>query len=88
MTHDSHTRIREDGTVQALPALEEMYVGSEDPEEQARLESEFFQRNREIGKLLEAKGFGLSGDEPLSNQIRRVQMTGEVGEGDSQQGGK
>ena len=31
----------------------------------------FVEENRKIAQLLETKGFGLSGDEPLSNQIRR-----------------
>ena len=85
MTTDSHTRIRADGAVEHLPALEEMFIGSNDPVENARLKAELLAGNRRIAQLLEAKGFGLSGDEPLSNQIRRVQMTREVGEGDSQQ---
>jgi len=83
MTTDSHTRIRADGLVEGLPALAEMFVGSDDPAEHARLKAKFVEENRKIAQLLEAKGFGLSGDEPLSNQIRRVQMTGEAGEGES-----
>ena len=75
MTSDSHTRIRKDGTVEAVPALLEMFVGSEDPEENAKLRAAFFEKNGRIVELLEAKGFGLSGDEPLSNQIRRIQVT-------------
>ncbi|MGB2983724.1 MAG: hypothetical protein WBC63_07695, partial [Candidatus Bipolaricaulia bacterium] len=57
--------------------------GSDDPAEHARLKAEFLRGNREIGQLLDAKGFGLSGDEPLSNQVRRVQMTGDVESVDS-----
>lgn len=83
MTIDSHVRIRADGAVEHLPALEEMFVGSDDPAEHARLKAEFLRGNREIGQLLDAKGFGLSGDEPLSNQVRRVQMTGDVESVDS-----
>jgi len=75
MTTDSHTRIREDGSVEGLPALEEMFIGSDNPEEHARLKATFIEENRKIAQLLEAKGFSLSGDEPLSNQIRRIQMT-------------
>ena len=75
MTSDSHTRIREDGCTEALPALEDIYVGSDDPAEDAIHRSEYLQRNHLIARMLEMKGFGLSGDEPLSNQVRRVQMT-------------
>jgi len=74
MTSDSHTRIREDGTVEALPELEEMYIGSADPLEDAIRQAEYLRRNRKVARMLEEKGFGLSGDEPLSNQVRRIQM--------------
>ena len=78
MTNDSHIRIREDSSVEALPSLAEMFIGSDDPAEHARLKAKSIEENRKIAQLLEAKGFGLSGDEPLSNQIRRVQMTEEL----------
>ena len=80
MTNDRHIRIRNDGSVSFLPSLNDSRVGSDNPEEDALLEAQFLQRNRHVAKLLQAKGFGLSGDEPLSNQIRRVQMTGEGNE--------
>ena len=79
MTSDSHTRIRQDGSGEALPQLKEMYIGSENPGEDAKLRAEYLRRNREVAKMLEEKGFGLSGDEPLSNQIRRILMAGEPG---------
>jgi len=75
MTSDSHIRIRESGTVESLPALEEMWIGAEDPHEDTKRKTQFLERNREVEKLLEVKGFLLSGDEPLANQVRRVQMT-------------
>lgn len=84
MTNDSHTRIRADGLVEGLPALAEMFVGSDDPAEHAKLRAAFFKENQRIAQLLEAKGFGLSGDEHLSNQIRRLQMTGELNGGGSE----
>ena len=88
MTTDSHTRIRADGAIEHLPALEEMFIGSDDPAEHARLKAKSLEQNRKIIQLLEAKGFGLSGDEPLSNQVRRVQMTGEVESVDSRSDGE
>lgn len=88
MTTDSHTRIRADGAIEHLPALEEMFIGSDDPAEHARLKAKSLEQNRKIMQLLEAKGFGLSGDEPLSNQVRRVQMTGEVESVDSRSDGE
>lgn len=50
MTSDSHMRIYADGSVMELPALAEMFVSGK--------EAEFVQRNREIGEMLRAKGFG------------------------------
>ena len=75
MTSDSHTRIREDGSINALPALEEIYIGSDDPAEDAIRKAEYLQRNHQIAQMLDEKGFGLSGSEPLSNRLRRMQMT-------------
>jgi len=75
ITHDSHVQIREDRAVEFLPALEEVRLSSDDPEEDARLETAFFEGNQRIAEILEAKGFALAGDEPLSVKARRVQLT-------------
>ncbi len=72
MTSDAHVRIRPDGRCESLPTLSSLRVVSEDPVEGARLKAKFHAENREVARLLEAKGFGLAGDEPLSIALQRV----------------
>lgn len=57
MTDDSHVRIYNNGKVENLPALQGMYLTSEDPKEAKRLEEEYFIRNRKITEILAEKGF-------------------------------
>ncbi|MGD9911817.1 hypothetical protein [Methanothrix sp.] len=57
MTSDVHTRIRADGSVESLPALLSMRPCSEDPDEDRRLEEEYYRRNREVERMLVEKGF-------------------------------
>ncbi len=68
---DSHTRVYEDGTTEDLPAIQSIRQASEDPEEDARLKSEHFQKNRQIAKMLAEKAFGTSGNEPGGVSINR-----------------
>lgn len=71
MTNDSHVRIDKDGRVESLESLWELRPTSDDPEENARLEDEFWEHNERVAQLLEAKGFGLKGDEHGSAIVRR-----------------
>ena len=71
MTNDSHVRVYEDGRVEALESLRELRPTSDDPVENARLEDEFWEHNERVARLLEAKGFGLQGDEHGSAMARR-----------------
>ncbi len=71
MTNDSHVRVYEDGRVELLESLWELRPTSDDPEENARLEDEFWGHNERVAQLLEAKGFGLQGDEHGSAMVRR-----------------
>lgn len=71
MTSDAHIRIRPDGRCENLPTLSSLRVLSKDPIKDARLEAEFHAENQEVARLLEAKGFGLAGDEPPSIGIQR-----------------
>ena len=71
MTDDTHTRIREDGTREALPAIQSLRVVASDPEEDARQEAEYYARNQAVAKMLEEKGFGPTGDEPGGVLINR-----------------
>ncbi|MEM2097992.1 MAG: hypothetical protein QXI70_07535 [Methanothrix sp.] len=57
MTDDEHIRIRADGSVESLPALSSMRLRSEDPEEDRRLEEEYYRYNREVARMLVEKGF-------------------------------
>lgn len=81
MTNDSHQRLYEDGHSEGLEPLSSMRRGSQDPEEDARLLAAFRAENRRIQAVLEAKGFGLAGDEPGSVQIQRYQLLREDEEG-------
>ncbi|MCY3747920.1 MAG: hypothetical protein OXG64_01380 [Chloroflexi bacterium] len=71
MTNDSHVRIYEDGRVELLESLWELRPTSDDPEENARLEDEFWEHNERVARVLEEKGFGLQGDEHASAIVRR-----------------
>jgi hypothetical protein len=71
MTNDSHVRIYEDGRVESLESPWELRPTSKDPEENARMENEFWEHNERVSRLLEEKGFGLQGDEHGSAIVRR-----------------
>ncbi len=71
MTGDEHTRIYADGTTEDLPYIGSFRLSSSDPEEDARLEAEYFARNQKIAQMLEEKGFGLTGNEPGGVLINR-----------------
>jgi len=49
-----------------------MYLCSKDAVEAARLEAEFYAENQRVARLLEAKGFGIAGDEPGGVQMNRL----------------
>jgi hypothetical protein len=71
MTSDQHVRIHADGGTEDLPTIQGTRVVAEDPEEDARREADYFARNRQVAEMLEAKGFGLEGDEPGGVQVNR-----------------
>lgn len=71
MTEDRHVRIYADGRVEYLPTIAGMRLASEDAEEDARLQAEYRAENERIARMLEAKGFGIEGDEPGGVQINR-----------------
>ncbi|MDO9694420.1 MAG: hypothetical protein Q7W56_06785 [Candidatus Latescibacteria bacterium] len=71
MCGDEHTRFYADGGREDLDAIMEFRRSSPDPVEDARLEAAFFAENQRIAALLEAKGFGLAGDEPGGVQMNR-----------------
>lgn len=57
MTEDSHVRIYQDGQVEQLPALYGIRIVKKDPEEDKRLEEEYYRHNREVTRMLARKGF-------------------------------
>jgi len=71
MTDDVHVRVYSDGSTESLPAIQGMRIASDDPEEDARLEAEYRAKNKRIVAMLEAKGFGVTGDEPMGVQVNR-----------------
>ena len=77
MTDDRHVRLREESPAEHLPTIRTFRIVSPDPVEDARLEAEHLEHNRRVGRMLEEKGFGVAGDEPLSVQINRHLRLGE-----------
>ena len=72
MTNDRHVRLYADGGSKGLDSYWSMRRISDDPEEDKRLESEFWEHNERVSQQLEAKGFGLKGDEHPSTIINRA----------------
>lgn len=72
MTNDRHVRTYADGRCESLPSIIEWRRCSQDPEEDARLEAEYYSKNQEVARILNEKGFGLTGDEPGAVQINRL----------------
>ena len=44
-----------------LPTIHEFRLCSKDPEEDARLEAEYYAENQKVSRMLDEKGFGLRG---------------------------
>lgn len=80
MTNDRHIRIHSDGRCESLPVFQDFRVSSEDPEEDARLDAEYYAEAKRVAELLEAKGFGLQGDEPGGVQMRRCEQMHKLDE--------
>ncbi len=78
MTNDRHVRIYANGEEEGLPTIAEYRLGSQDSEEDKRLEAEYYAENQRIGKMLEEKGFGIEGDEPGAVQINRALHEGKL----------
>lgn len=57
MTNDSHIRLYADGSVEGLPAMQDMRLCSQDPVEDERLKAEYFDHNRQVAEVLREKGF-------------------------------
>ena len=72
MTNDRHVRLYADGSSKGLDSYRSMRRVSDDPEEDRRLENEFWEHNERVSRELEPKGFGLEGDEHPSTIINRV----------------
>lgn len=79
MTNDRHVRLYASGEREALPAVRDLRLRSDDSEEDARLKAEYLDHNREVHRILEEKGFGYTGAEPASVPINRLLRMGELG---------
>ena len=88
MTNDRHERIYGDGTAVGLETMRDMRKVSNDPEEDARLETEFWEHNERVNRELEAKGFGLQGDEHGSAIINRSLLSSREANRRLMNGGK
>ena len=75
MTNDRHHRVYEDGRTVGLDTVAGMRRVSRDPEEDERLEAEFWAHNERVNRELEAKGFGIRGDEHPSAVINRALLS-------------
>ena len=82
MTSDEHIRIYIDGRCESLPAIREFRILSRDPKEDALRKAEFHAENGRIAEMLDAKGFGLQGDEPGGVQINRFLHVNKADESD------
>lgn len=78
MGGDDHIRIRASGIQEDLPSVQSFCARSDDQQEDARLEKEFFAKNLAISKMLDAKGFGFDAEESSSVTINRSLNTGEI----------
>jgi hypothetical protein len=72
MTNDRHVRIYADGREENLPVISPCHEESKNPWKNAQLEAEYYARNQQVGAMLEAKGFGIEGDEPGILQFNRL----------------
>ncbi len=72
MTNDRHVRLYANGSSKSLNSYCSMRRVSDDPEENKRLENEFWEHNERVSRELESKGFGLEGDEHPSTIINRA----------------
>ena len=72
MTDDRHIRIYASGENLELPTMWLFCPRSDDPAEDARLQAEYFAENRRVDEILQAKGFGIEGDEPGGVQMNRA----------------
>ena len=55
MTNDRHERIYTDGRTESLETQRDMRRASNDPEEDARLEAEYYEHNRRVSRELDEK---------------------------------
>ncbi len=72
MTDDRHVRIYASGKNLQLPTVSSFRPVSDDPDEDARLQAEYLAENQRVAEMLEAKGFGIEGDEPGGVQMNRA----------------
>ena len=72
MTNDRHVRLYANGSFKVLNSYCNTCRVSDNPEENRRLENEFWEYNERVSRELESKGFSLEGDEHPSTIINRA----------------
>ena len=72
MTNDGHVRLYANGSFKVLSSYCSTRRVSDDPEEDRRLENEFWEHNEHVSRELESKSFGLEGNEHPSTIINRA----------------
>lgn len=77
MTNDRHLRLFADGKPQGLPTISGMVVfpAGATAEECARIKAEHYQRNQEVEKMLEGKGFVMTDHAHPSAILNRYLQT-------------
>src|SRR5438105_1280990 len=81
MSDDRHVRVYANGEVEELPSIRTFREVSLDPEEDKRLDAEYLAENARIAQLLEQKGFGITGEEPVL--INRALQTNAFSQGET-----
>ena len=72
MTDDRHVRIYSSGEREDLPTIQSFRPCSDDSVEDQRLADNLFAKNQRVAALLESKGFGLDGNEPVLVALNRI----------------
>jgi hypothetical protein len=78
MTNDWHERLRSGQERETLPTGPSMRLVSNDPEEDARLEAEYYELNERAAEMRREKGFVFEGDEPGGVLVNAYLRMGEA----------
>lgn len=77
MTNDQHKRLYANCNAKTLPAIETLRPASDDPEMDHRMQAAFDAKQQETMRMLNEKGFGMSGGEHFSLLVQRYEQFGK-----------